>query len=193
MSRIPKNDVLDVEGISKLLSANREKVALGSLGLGAAASVVDNEDDDLLSSAGKTIKAGVLGAGAAYGAEHLLKTQTVQDMVRGEVTEVAKTALKTENQERRIKNAGGKLGVAMRIGLGVVAGATVLDIAARASDSIGAESMKFQQEQNLKERVQKKKEKAEKQSYGHLETSDIVFDLFDARSGHHKMGNAKFN
>lgn len=188
-----KEHVIDTFATSRFLQKNRTKIALGAVGVGIAKSVIDGEDDDVLSSAGKGIKTGIAAGGIAYGAQHLMKTQTVQDLVKGEISDIGKNVVKKANAERRMISSGNKLGTAMKIGLYAVGAATVLDVGQHVGENLEADRMKREQEFQLEQRKKKSKQKNKKNAYGHLDQGEIVFDLFEARTGHHKMGNAKFN
>lgn len=188
-----KVSVPDTKKAAKFLGANRGKIALGAIGLGIVTSWFDGDDDDVLSSAGKGAKSAVAVSAAAYGAEHLLKTQTVQDLVRGEVADVSKSMRSKAKAESRMITAHGKLGTASKYGLAAVGIAAVLDVANHAKEDFDAKMITAQQQKANVDRQKKQKEKNKKSSYGHIRDGEIVLDLFEARSGHHKMGNAKFN
>ena len=191
-SNIPKVGAPDTVKASKFLKANRGKIIAGAAGVGLAKAVIDGDDDDLLSSAGKSIKTAAVVGGLSYGAEHLLKTQTVQDLVRGEASDISKSVRKSGDMKRKATFKAGKIGTALQIGLGVVGAATALDVGQRYGDHREAEKMKREQEYRLKQKEKKKQKKQRENAYGNMDTGQIVLDLFEARTGHHKMGNAKF-
>lgn len=188
-----KTNVPDVKAASKFLKRNQGKIALGAIGLGLAKSVIDGEEDDIVSSAEKGIKSGAITAGISYGAQHLLKTETVQDLVKGEVSDVGKSIIKKANTQRKMIAGGGKLKTAYKIGLYAMGAATVLDVAQRAGDTLESANIKREEEHKLKEKRRKQQKKNKQYSYGHIDQGEIVFDLFNQRTGHYKMGNAKFN
>ncbi|MES9681841.1 hypothetical protein ABWK22_02750 [Gottfriedia acidiceleris] len=189
----PKENVIDTFATSKFLQKNRSKIMLGAVGVGVAKSLIDGEDDDLVSSAGKGVKTGILAGGISYGAQHLLKTETVQDLVKGEISDIGKHVVKKANAERRMLSSSNKLGTAMKIGLYAVGAATAIDVGQRVGEKHDAERIKREQEFQLEKRKRKQKQKNKKNGYGHIDQGEIVFDLFEARQGHHKMGNARFN
>ncbi|MGM2632316.1 hypothetical protein [Bacillus cereus group sp. Bce040] len=188
-----KEHVIDTFATSKFLQKNRSKIAMGAVGFGIAKSIVDGEEDDLLTSAGKGIKTGAVVGGLAYGAEHLMKTQTVQDLVKGEISDVGKEAIKKVSKGSKMLLSGNKLGTAMKMGMYAVGAATVLDAGQRVGENREAEKIKREQEYRLKQKMKKQKDKNKKNGYGNINQGEVVFDLFEARTGHHKMGNAKFN
>lgn len=189
---LPKTDILQTKNVSALLKKNRGKIALGAIGVGVAKAVVDGDDDDLGSALGKGVKTGVLAAGLSYGAEHMFKTETVQDMVRGEVSDATKSVMK-QGDVRRFLRGGSQASKALHIGKYGLAAATILDIADHVSENHEARVMKANEEYQFKQRQKEKKRKQQQLSYGHIDQGEILFDLFNQRSGHYKMGNAKFN
>lgn len=191
-SNAPKVGVPDTVKASNFLKANRGKIIAGAAGLGIAKAVIDGDDDDLLSTAGKSIKTATVVGGLSYGAEHLLKTQTVQDLVRGEASDISKSLRKSGDMKRKATFKAGKIGTALQIGLGLVGTATVLDVGQRYMDSREAEKMKREQEFRIKQKEKQKRKKQKENAYGAMDTGQLVLDLFDVRTGHHKMGNAKF-
>lgn len=189
----PKTNVPDTKAISNLLKQNRGKIALGAIGVGAVKAFLDNEDDELGTTVEKSVKSAALISGISYGAEHLFKTETVQDLVRGEVSDVNKSVRLKVDAERMIK-AGNKAGHFLRTkGAVGLAGFTLLDLAERGMDHHSATELKAQEEYDIKLREKQKKKKQQQYAYGHIDQGEIVFDLFNQRTGHYKMGNAKFN
>lgn len=89
--------------------------------------------------------------------------------------------------------SGNKLGTAMKMGMYAVGAATILDVGQRMGENHDAEKIKREQEYRLKQKMKKQKDKNKKYSYGNINQGEVVFDLFESRTGHHKMGNAKFN
>ena len=195
-NRLPKtvssHSTLDLKKASTFLQKNRGKIALGGLGFGLAKSIVDGEDDDMLSAAGKGVKAAVITTGASYAAEYAFKNKTVQDLIRGEIVDDSKLVRDIANTQRKSVTKTGKLGIAYRIGMIALAGATTVDVLQRYGDKRDAEKLKKQQEWELKKKEKRMREKNKEKSYGYVDSGEIVFDMFNSRSGHHKMGNAKF-
>lgn len=189
-----KEHVIDTFATSKFLQKNRSKIAMGAVGFGIAKSIVDGEEDDLTTSAGKGIKTGAVVGGLAYGAEHLMKTQTVQDLVKGEISDVGKEAIKKVSKGSKMLLSGNKLGTAMKMGMYAVGAATILDVGQRMGENHDAEK-RLRESKNivLNKKMKKQKDKNKKYSYGNINQGEVVFDLFESRTGHHKMGNAKFN
>lgn len=183
----------DTKRISKFIKGNRGKIALGAIGAGLLGSMLDDEDDNIQSAAGKGVKAGAFGVGASFAGEYMFKSQTVQDLVKGEVSDVAKSIQKSVEAERRMVKVGSSLPIAARVGAVAVGAATILDVAQRMGDKLEANRMEKQNEKNLKQREKKKKARQKEQSYGYVDSGEIVFELFGKRTGHYKMGNAKFD
>lgn len=187
----PKTDVHDMKAVSSFLKNNHGKIVMGAVGVGIVKAMLDDEDDDLLSTAGTGIKAGLAGAALNYGAQSLFKTDTIQDLVRGEVNAVSKIKRDSVNAEQRVKRLAAKLPIAGKIGMGVIGAATLLDLGMRLGDHVGAKANELGQELEIKKRQKQKKKKQKQYSYSHINDGDIVLGLFDQRTGHYKMGNAK--
>jgi hypothetical protein len=188
---MPKTDIPNTKSVSSFLKHNHGKIIMGAIGAGIIKSMVDNEDDDILSSAGTGLKAGLYAAGASYVGQELFKSQTVQDLVKGEINQAAKD-MKTLQTEDKLLKIGKKIPHAMGIGMIAIGAAAVLDIGQRVGSHMDAEAYKRQQEWEMKQRVKKQKSKNKEQSYGYVNNGEIVLDLFSARTGHYKMGNARF-
>ncbi|UOE58227.1 hypothetical protein IRB79_26675 (plasmid) [Cytobacillus oceanisediminis] len=182
-----------MKGVSKFLKANNSKIILGAIGAGIVSSAIDGDDDDVLSSSGKGMRSGAVAAGITYGAQALFKTDTVQDLVRGEISAISKSVRGKQEAERRLISIGVKLPGAAKVGMIAIGAATVMDLGGRVKDHYESESLKKEQEWEMKQRVKEQKKKQKKQSYGYIRDGEIVLEMFNARSGHHKMGNARFN
>lgn len=191
-ANVPKTDVPHLKSAASFLKKNHGKIVLGAVGAGIIKSMIDGEDDDLLSSAGKGIETGIVATAASYGSQALFKNETVQDLVRGQIKEASKD-MQAIQAEKKMAKIGAKMPAALGIGLIAIGAATVLDIGQRVGSHMDAEAYKKQQEFEMKQRVNKQKGKNKEKSYGYVQDGEIVFDLFNSRSGHHKMGNAKFN
>ncbi|WP_242283386.1 hypothetical protein PY144_03960 [Bacillus cereus] len=125
----------------------------------------------------------------AYGAKHLIQTQPVQGLVKSEIFDEEKGISKKANKESRMQFSRKKLGTAM--GKGHYA-ATVLDVERRIGGYHDTEEIKGEQEFQLRKKMKKQREK-NRNLYGNINQGEVVFNLFESRTGHHKMGNAKFN
>lgn len=187
-----KTDVPHLKNASSFLKKNHGKIVWGAVGAGIVKSMMDGDDDDLLSSTGKGIKTGVVAAAASYGGQALFKSETVQDLVRGDIQHVSKE-MQLIQAEKKMAKIGAKMPAALGIGLIAIGAATILDLGQKVGSHMDAEAYKKQQEWEMEQRVKKQKRKNKENSYGYVQDGEIVFDLFNARSGHHKMGNAKFN
>lgn len=82
-----------------------------------------------------------------------------------------------------------------KVGLGAFALATLLDLNDQHEKELRKEAMLRQQEENLRKKMRKEilysKLYSFVQNVPHVDAR-LVFDLFDERTGHYKMGNAKF-
>ncbi|HDR5350563.1 TPA: hypothetical protein QCS32_002198 [Bacillus thuringiensis] len=125
----------------------------------------------------------------AYEAKHLIQTQPVQGLVKSEIFDEEKGISKKANKESRMQFSRKKLGTAM--GKGHYA-ATVLDVGRRIGGYHDTEEIKGEQEFQLRKKMKKQREK-NRNLYGNINQGEVVFNLFESRTGHHKMGNAKFN
>lgn len=189
------------------IQKNRWKKGLGlGVGLGVAKSVFDNEDDDILTATGKTTKmaAGVIGVSylAELGLDYASSKEfevasmwtptTVQDFQKGDVVGKARQVLEDADLERKAKTIGGKLGTSLKVGAAIVGVASILDVGQRMADNKEAKRMKHEQEQELHRKEKQRRKKNKEQGYGYLQQGEILFDLFGERTGHYKMGNAKY-
>lgn len=194
------------EEIRGFLKRNQSKIILGSIGVGIAKSIVDGEDDDLVTSVEKGLKTGLVTSVASYGAQHainlldnkgievteMFKEKTIKDLVVKEVGEDSKSIRAAAEAERKALSRFAKIGTIGKISAGIIGAATVVDVARKMHDERAAEHMKAEQEWNLKEKDKQRKKQQKEMSYGYLQQGEILFDLFGNRTGHHKMGNAKF-
>lgn len=206
MSTNEKAQGLTNRDVSSFLKKNKSATIAGAVGLGIVVSVLDNEDDDIGSSIGKGIKAGVVGELASYGARlgisyldkedieisDLFRGKTLQDHVKEEVGKRSKEKRADADAKRKITSKGAKLGTAAKVVAGIVGVATVVDIARKLHDNHEAERLKAEQEWDMKQKEKERKRRQKQESYGYLQQGEILFDLFGSRTGHYKMGNAKF-
>ncbi|MEB2586137.1 hypothetical protein [Bacillus cereus] len=123
--------------------------------------------------------------GFAYGAKHLIQTQPVQGLVKSEIFDEEKGISKKVDK-------GNKFGTAMSKGHYAVTPATVLDVGRQIEGYDDTEEIKGEQEFQLRKKMKKQREK-NRNLYGNINQGEVVFNLFESRTGHHKMGNAKFN
>lgn len=77
-----------------------------------------------------------------------------------------------------------------------IAGASILHQVSKQIDKQGGKDQIRKQEKRQKEKLKEEEKKREKYrtgvSFGKVDTSTIVMDLFNERIGHHKMGNSRF-
>ena len=101
-----------------------------------------------------------------------------------------------EIDEEAIYRKGARWARAMKIGtlvgMGIIGVSSLLDISEKLDRKTDAQRMVRKQEKNLERRQIAEKRILDSMGYGHVDMGQIVFDMFNERIGHHKMGNAKF-
>jgi len=127
----------------------------------------------------------------AYGAKHLIQTQPVQGLVKSEIFDEEKGISKKANKGSRMRFSGKNLETVMGKEHYAVT-ATVLDVGRRIGGYHDTEEIKGEQGFQLRKKMKKQREK-NRNLYGNINQGEVVFNLFESRTGHHKMGNAKFN
>ncbi|MEK1829094.1 hypothetical protein AAAC51_08045 [Priestia megaterium] len=132
---------------------------MGSIGFGLAKSVIDGDDDDITSSVAKGVKTGLLATAVSYGAEHLLKTDLVQDIVDGKKLSEVDKVHQDKKLERSLIKGGGKAASALKIGMYALGAATVLDVSHKIGDHMETDKMNRDQERKLKEKKKERKRK----------------------------------
>lgn len=182
----------DTKKVSSFLRNNRGKIFMGAIGAGVTSSMFDNDDDNLLSSAGKGLKTGLYATGASIAGEALFKSQTVQDLVNSEVNSSNKVKVDPAERKQKLNKIGAKGIGSLKYGAMAIGAAALLDVGQRLFDNHSAHVMENEQEKKLKEKQKRQREKNNKQSYGYLDQGDIVLEMFEARTGHYKMGNARY-
>ena len=77
-----------------------------------------------------------------------------------------------------------------------IAGTTALDLAITLKQRRETRDQIKEQEETLKEREREQKKQHKqmrrRHSINHSLPKELVMDMFESRSGHHKMGNSKF-
>lgn len=77
-----------------------------------------------------------------------------------------------------------------------IAGTAILDTSMKKMDKMEAQAQNKQLEKNLEKKSEEEKRKREEYrhgiSFGHVDAGQIVMDMFNERTGHHKMGNSRF-
>lgn len=201
--------------IKEYIQKNRWKGAGIGLGVSIVKSIFDDEEGDIFTDTGNAVKTGAAVLGASYLAEagldyasskdyqvaSMWAKTTVQDYVKEQVTDSAQKMKEVANSAQNIKEAadtekmiavGGKIGTTAKIGAGIIGVASIIDIGQRLQDSHEAKRIKKEQEKDLKRKKKLQDERNKEQSYGYIQDGEILFELFGERTGHHKMGNAKF-
>lgn len=127
---------------------------------------------------------------AQQGEKH--KQITVGDTAK-EVPKVKQdNSFNAQNSEKRVKGWARKTKLAGAVGLGAFALASVMDTADGFSADKRVSRMKAEQEERLTKKQNQEESSQKQYSYGHMDMGDMVFEMFNNRIGHHKMGNAKF-
>lgn len=99
---------------------------------------------------------------------------------------------KAHATKQKMKKAWGGAKVAGVAGLGAFALASVMDTSESLSEDKHTSRMVKQQEERLTKKQTKERREQNKQGYGNIDMGQMAIDLFNERTGHHKMGNAKF-
>jgi hypothetical protein len=164
--------------------------------LGAVDAMTDTKDDNIFTTAGKMV-GGTALAGSAYAAwklgAPLMKDTTVGTMMKDKIHALGSDIVDEGVEIARAKRVQRGIGLGFKIYAGIIAVGTVADIGLRLHDHAEAKNMEYHQEQNLK-----KAHKEDRKSYAqtrasYIDMGQISMDLFNNRTGHYKMGNAKFN
>jgi hypothetical protein len=163
--------------------------------LGVAETVLDKKDDSILSTAGNIVGDTAL-VGSAYAAWKigvpLAKSTTVGSMIKDSVHKLGSEIVDNGVEAARARKVQRGVGLGFKIYAGIIAVGTVADIGLRLHDRSEANNMEYQQEHNLKKAKKEEKKKNAETRTSNLDMGQIAIDLFNERSGHHKMGNAKF-
>lgn len=178
--------------VSSLLKGKRGAIALGSLGIGLASAALDDESDDTISTVAKGVKTAAIGSGLGYAGEQMFKTQTVQDLIQGEVSDISKSIRKKGMADKKIMAAGSKLPTLMKVGAAIIGAATVVDVASTVSDRRVEKKMSEMSEKQISDKDRRRDKKNREFSHETINDGEILFDMFNRRTGHHKMGNSRF-
>lgn len=95
------------------------------------------------------------------------------------------------HEARHVRDAnrllkGGKLAV------GAIAIGSALSLGHGMKRKMDEQEMLREQERNLKKQQERKRETYREQSYGNPTMGNLVFQMFEERTGHHKIGDARF-
>lgn len=102
------------------------------------------------------------------------------------------SALKDQATKKKMNNWLGKAKLAGAIGLGAFAVASVMDTSETLAEKKRTTRMTEEQERNLNRKISREERNQKQHAYGHVDFGQMAIDLFNERTGHHKMGNAKF-
>lgn len=168
-----------------VLLSNRKKVESGSIGrvLREDAPSTIGEDETRRKISGDTSNDAI---------NNDSKKQTIGDVTKSETKSISLSMRKNQEAERKLLKAEKYLPTALKVGGGIITAATLLDIGGAINDKREEKKMKAATEKQIREREKKEKDAYKQYSYGYVDSGEILFELFNNRSGHHKMGNAKF-
>lgn len=99
---------------------------------------------------------------------------------------------KAQATKQKMNRIWGGAKVAGVAGIGAFALASVMDTSESLSEDAQTSRMVNDQEKNLTRKQTKERRAQDKLGYGHIDMGQMAIDLFNDRTGHHKMGNAKF-
>lgn len=127
--------------------------------------------------------------------QNLENTSKVTSSKINKVVEVegeANKSLVDQAKVKKMKNWLGKAKVAGAIGLGAFAVASVMDTSQTMSEKREVSRMTEKQERNLNRKLKREEKNQSQYAYGHVDFGQMAIDMFNERTGHHKMGNSKF-
>jgi hypothetical protein len=134
------------------------------------------------------------------GSEVNIKISTLEEnksfkVSKLQMQDIRKSHEKTMHLQKRkskIKGWAGKGALAATIGLGAFAIASAMDVNDRMQDKVDESKMTHKQEQKLQRKMSQERKNKAQYAYGHIDMGQMVTDIFNDRSGHHLMGNARF-
>lgn len=192
--------------VTKDVSKVKKRIGRGvaALGVTVVQQSFNGENDGLYETVGKT--AAVYGAMSF--AEHKLDKWAVSGTAKKKILEHLNVVKAEEGiryndkekhylkQNRHIEERGAKRFRQMRGGLGIavasIAVGGLLDLGLSANENLDVAAQKSglrqRNEQSMEQAAQNRKENG----YGHVDMGQIAIDMFNQRTGHYKMGNAKF-
>lgn len=103
----------------------------------------------------------------------------------------AKVTPEMVKEERVVRTAKGLMRTS-KIGVGVIALGGILSAGHSVKQSMDAGQMVKKQERKQKNDDRKRREQLARYGYGNVDLGNIMFEMFEERTGHHKMGNSKF-
>lgn len=162
---------------------------------GIGASILNNQDDTISTTAERTIKYAALGVGVSYGAELGLNAigVTSKHYAEKQILQKSHKVLTDEEKLRWHKNRGRKAHVAGVVGLGAFSVATLMDVGAKLKEDRVADIAHNKAEQELAKKMTTEKQKQAQMGYGYVDYGQVVLEQFEKRIGHYAMGNARFN
>ncbi|MGL4820580.1 MAG: hypothetical protein ACRC5C_11465, partial [Bacilli bacterium] len=92
----------------------------------------------------------------------------------------------------KFTKVGGHFKTGIGVAIAAIGIASVIDIGDRISDGNEAEKLRVIQEKELSMKQKRDKKKNRELNNANINMGEMAFELFNARSGHHKMGNAKY-
>lgn len=192
--------------VTKDMSKTKKRIGRGvaALGVTVVQQSFNGENDGVYETVGKT--AAVYGAMSF--AEHKLDKWAVSGTAKKKILENLDVVKKEESiryndkerhylkQNRHIEERGAKRFRQMRGGLGIavasIAVGGLLDLGVDAKHHLDVEGQKADLRQRNEQSMQQAAQKRQENGYGHIDMGQIAIDMFNQRTGHYKMGNAKF-
>jgi predicted GNAT family acetyltransferase len=117
---------------------------------------------------------------------------TVSDTNKVEMEVKHEADKKAQATHKKMNNWKQKAGIAGAIGLGAFAVASVMDASSELGENRRTSRMTEEQERNLNRKKGQEKRNQNQYGYGNIDMGQMAIELFNERTGHHKMGNAKF-
>lgn len=194
---------------------NLAAIATVGAASGLAKTALDDIDDDITTMVPNVAAGAGMAVAGAYGVKaaaefieggdetQILRKEMKRTGAEIESTKVSKdlegkninastlseSDMKKMETFKKVNKVGRGIGA---VGALAVGAATVLDIGQGINEKRRVEDMKKEQEKSLRRKQKQEDEYKRSQGYGHTDLGGIVFDMFEERLGHHKIGNARF-
>lgn len=117
---------------------------------------------------------------------------TVSRMQAKEIQGHYAPKVQARKTSRKMKSWMNGVKVSGALGLGAFALASVMDTSETLAEDKRTSRQVADQERKLERKKTKESRQQDKLGYGHVDMGQMAIDLFNERTGHYKMGNAKF-
>lgn len=117
---------------------------------------------------------------------------TVKDVQEIKTLTDSKYALKKQAWIKKRKNFQSKANIVAAIGATAIGIASIMDVSNDLRHKNREDRMVNYEEENLERKKQQRRKDAKKTNYNYVDWGQLPIDLYNERSGHHKMGNSKF-